>query len=482
MFISLSLAGFAAILISIFVARQLGAEDFGMYSITISLQAVIALLGSFSIGTAMAKYVSEYRVRDHEQALRVAKSGLTLVLAMAAAVGIIYSALAGVIGRGLYKEGTLVEIIPYSALVVFSLSVFNATIGIVQGCQKFRLMAVGQICSPLLSLLLIFLLLPSLGIKGVFIGYFLSQLTVATVLIVLLNRGGFKFLGARLELQRSSPAVRLLFSFALPAVLGALMVTPIAWVANTELTLVAGFEAMGYFAVALVVYQALILIPGAVGIPVMPRISQLSVGSREEVEKLVARIMRTLSVALFPFLFAIALFAATIVQVLYGSRFSASAEAVYLIVFASYLYSLGSAVGTLITGLGRMWVGLGVNAFWAAVFLIFVFTGVPAFGTSGMGLAYAGSYGIFLIMLMAVSDRVLHIKVHGVYLAGASAAVFFVVGFLLLEAALPFELLAKVALLVGGTAYFYFIGRDVFRYMYLRVRNALAKPKAPATG
>lgn len=482
MFLSMSLAGGSAILISIIVARWLGASDFGVYSILISVQGVALLLASFSVGAATAKYIAEYRVRDEEQALRFAKSGIVIVLMLSSLVAVVYVALSGVIGRGLYNEPTMVRIIPFSALMVISSSTFSVSLGIIQGCQRFRLMAVAQVASPLSSLALISVLLPLMGIRGIFLGFFLSQMTVAAVALIILNRREFKFFPARLELHRKSATVSMLFSFALPAVLGGLMVTPVVWIANTELTLRAGFEAMGFFAVAYVLYQSLTLIPNAISIPMMPRISQLTVMGHEDIQKLVAKVLRTLSIALFPLLFAVALFSAPIVETLYGARFSASSQTVYLMVAATYFFSLGTVVGTMITGIGRMWLGLALNAFWAAVFLILVFVGVPILGTNGLALSYAVAYGIFLISLLVASERLLHVKITGMYLAGASAAILFFAGFFLQREATSFGFFASLVLFAGGTVYFYLIGRDVFESMYLRAVGIFSRPDSTGKG
>jgi len=476
MLVSMSASGTLSIAISIMIARWLGVADFGMYSIVTSVQGVVALLASFSLGTAIAKYVSEYRARDEEQALRFAKSGFVLVLVLAGLVGILYASLAAFIGNGLYKESAIVGIVPFSALVVFSSSVFATSTGVVQGCQRFRLMAVMQIASPLLSLATISALLPLMGIKGIFVGFFVSQLVVSFLVLAVLNGSGFRFASARLELGKDSPAVSKMYSFALPAVLSGLMVVLVIWIANTELTLSTGFQAMGYFAVANVVYQALILIPNAIAIPMMPRVSQLTVGSHEDIQKLVAKVMRTLSIGLFPLLFAAALFSEFIVETLYGARFSGSAQAVYLIVIAAYFYSLGAVVGAMITGTGRMWLGLGLNALWGAMFLVFVFVCVPVYGTSGLAVSYAAAYSLFLISVLVASEKLLKVKVTGMYLSGASAAMLFFVGYFLQGDMNSFGFLARLALFAVGTAYFYLIGRDVFDAMYARVRRILTRP------
>lgn len=478
MFISMTLAGGLALLISIFVARKLGASDFGMYSLVISVQGIAFLLASFSVGSATAKYVSEYRVRDEQQALSFAKSGLVIVLMLASVVSIVYVALSGMIGGGLYNTPAMVKIIPFSALVVISSSVLAVSVGIIQGCQNFKLMATAQVASPLFSLTLISLFLPMVGIRGIFIGYFLSQLTVSSIVLVVLNRNEFKFFRARLDIRKGSLSVSMLFSFALPAVLGGLMVTPVVWIANTELTLNAGLQAMGYFAVAYVVYVSLILIPNAISIPMMPRVSQLTVSNRAAVEKLVGKVLRTLSIALFPLLFAVALFSEFVVEIMYGHNYSASARAVYLMVTASYFYSLSAVVGTMIAGMGKMWLGLALNIFWAAVFLTFVFSGVPVLGTNGLALSYAAAYGIFLVFTIFVSRSVLRVNVKGMYLSGASAAVFFLAGYLTEGMSLVDEMTARVGLLLVGVIYFCLIGRDVVRSVYTRVTGFLRRSGA----
>jgi O-antigen/teichoic acid export membrane protein len=473
MLLSMSAAGALSIAISIMIARWLGVADFGMYAVVISVQGVVSLLASFSVGAAIAKYVSEYRSRDEEQALRFAKSGFVLVLILAALVCIVYASLGALIGKGLYKESAMVGIMPFSAAMVFGSSVFSTSMGVVQGCQRFRLMAGMQVSSPLLSLAMISALLPLMGIRGIFVGYSVSLLVVSSLVLAILNRSGFRFVSAQLELGRNSLAVSKMYSFALPAVLGGLMVVPVVWIANTELTLSVGLQAMGYFAVANVFYQALILIPSAISITMMPRVSQLTVGNHDDIERLVVKVLRTLSIALFPLLFAIALFSEFVVEIMYGSRFSASAKAVYLMVTASYFYSLSAVVGTMIAGMGRMWLGLCLNIFWAAVFLTLVFAGVPALGTNGLALSYAAGYGIFLAFTIIVSKRVLHVSVKGTYLAGTSAAFFFLTGFFTEGMSTISELAAKLGLLLMGTAYFCLIGREVVRTIYLRVMGIL---------
>jgi PST family polysaccharide transporter len=472
-FISMSTAGALALLTSIIVARRLGASDFGLYSIVTSVQAVVFLLGSFSLGTATAKYVAEYRVRNEEQALRFAKSGLVIVLILASSVSIVYVALSGMVGRGLYKEPAIVQIIPLSALVVISSALFALSAGIVQGCQKFRLMAAIQIASPLLALILIFLLLPFMGIEGIFIGYFLSQMAVSAVALMILNRREFRFFSAQIEFHRESVIVSKLLSFALPAGMGGLMIASVVWIANTELTLDGGFETMGYFAVAYIVYVALMQIPNAIAVTVMPRVSELTVRNHADIEKLMGTSLRTLSITLFPVMFAVALFSELIVKILYGQKFSASANAVYFMATASYFYTLSAVIGSFLTGMGRMWLWLELNGLWAAVFLAFVFVGVPVLGLNGLALSYAAAYCVSLVLIIMVAKRIVHISVRGMRLAAVSSVFFFLIGYFTGGTSSISGLAVKLGLFLVGASYFCLIGWDVVSSIYPKVLRFL---------
>lgn len=470
MFLSLSSAGVLSLLISITIARSLGVADFGAYSILISVQGVVSLVAGFGLGTGIAKFVAEYMVKDRQQALKFAKSGLVLVLILSIITGAVYTVLSGIIGNGLYEERMIVSLIPLSALVVFSSAILSIATGMSQGCQRIKLLASIQISVPLLSLLLILLFLALIGIKGVFVGYFVSQLTVSFMAFLKLN-GDLHFSTAPLELSPKSVTMSRLLAFALPTFLGGIMVTPVYWLGNTELTLQSGFQAMGYFAIALVFYQSLTVIPNAIALPMMPRVSELSSGTREHIEKLVARVMKILSVILFPFLFAIALLSRSIVELLYGSSYSSASEAVYLMVTASYFYALGIVIGSMIVGIGRMWLGLGLNVLWAAMFLLLSFLTIPQLGTTGLGLAYAISYGVFLVILLLVSKEILRVEIKGVYVMVASSSVLFLLGFLVANEGSSCGLLGNVALYVAALVLFLIVGREAFATLFKMVRG-----------
>jgi len=465
---SLITAGVLALLTSIILARSISVTEFGVYSITISLQTVVSLFASFSIGMAVAKLVAEYSARDVKHALKFARSGLRLVLLFSTVTTIIYFVLADPMGNGLYGEPGVADLIPFSAMVVFSSAVLGFTSGLAQGNHRMKLLSSMQISVPAISLSIIVALLPYVGIRIAFISMFVAQMTVALSAMYRLGKTGFP-LGKRVEPDADMHYPKLILSFAVPAVIAAVMVAPIFWFGNTLLAFESGFLAVGHFAVAMVFFQALSFLPNSLTIPLIPKISEMSVNSREQVGSLVSKSLRAVSVLLFPLFFAIALFSRNIVGILYGSEYYDSSEAMCLMIIACYYFAMATIVGAAIIGLGRMWVGLGLNMIWAAIFIAIAIIAIPVYGPKGLGLAFAASYVFHLATSIVVSNKVLNLGIRNVLVVIMLSMALFTAGFSLVTGVDELSILMKLVLLAVGIGLMMSLGRMEFKMVLERV-------------
>jgi O-antigen/teichoic acid export membrane protein len=465
---SLLTAGVISLLTSIIIARLVSVTEFGIYSITLSLQSVLVLLSSFSIGTAVAKFVAEYNVRDMRRALGFARTGLRIVLPFSTVTAIVYFALAGPIGNGLYKEPEVVALIPFSALVVFSSATQSLVFGIARGNHRINLMSSMQLSTPIISLGIIVVLFPYVGIRAAFIGIFLAQTTVTLVALYRLGRTGFP-LAARIGVVEDTRDPKLLLSYAVPVVIGSVVVIPLYWLGSTLLALEFGFLTVGQFAIAMVFFQALLFLPSSVTIPLVPRVSEMGVGPRENVGILVSQSMRAVSVLLFPIFFAVALFSKDLIGVLYESRYQGSSDAAYLMVTAAYYVAIASIVEAAIAGIGRTWVWLGLNLLWAAVFTSLVLITTPVYGAAGLGMAFAISYGVHLANTVVVSNKVLRLRIGNVLVVIIVSVVLFTAGFLSLVHMRDLAVLVRLILFAFSTGLMFYLGRGEFSLVLKRL-------------
>lgn len=464
---SLAIAGVLSFVTSIIIARSVGVTDFGFYSITISLQNIAILFSSFSLGMAITKFVAEYTVRDAKLALKFAKTGIRLVLLFASVTAVIYFSLADVIGNGLYDEPAVAELIPLSVMVAFSSAMMVFASGLAQGNQRLKLVSAIQMSTPIISLSIIVVLLPDLGVKAAFIGFFIAQMTVATLSTLRLSRTGFP-LFSKVDAPAQMPYSRMLLSFAIPSVMSAVMVTPILWFGNTVLTLESGFQAMGLFGVAMVFFTGLNMLATSVSIPLVPRVSEMSVRSMERIGPLISTSMRSVSFLFFPLFFAVALFSEEIIGVLYGSDFHDASEAAFLMVTACYFCAVATPVGSAITGLGRMWVALALNMIWAAMFVVLVLFLTPSGGPTGLGLAFAVSYGVHVGVSLVVARKVVHLMIGKVLIGIVPSMSFFALAIISVAGEAP---VYKALFFVLGSALMLGLGRKDVRHVLDRFQR-----------
>ena len=143
-----------------------------------------------------------------------------------------------------------------------------------------------------------------------------------------------------------------------------------------------------------------------------------------------------------------------------------SAEAASLMIMTSYLATLASVIGAVISGMGRMWIGLGLNGIWASLFLLLVFVAVPTWGVVGLGVAYTLFYGVHLLLSLYVSHRRLAVN----YGKAIRRILFFImlIGLsivtMALQGVLDFPWRIFLAVLVLPTAIW--IGRNSYRLAY----------------
>jgi len=457
-FFSQATGGVISFLISIAVARYLGPQRFGLYALLVSIQGVVGIFAGFGLSQAIAKYVAQSLPEKNDASKHYVEYGLLLFLLFSAISCLSYVLLSGLIGNDLYHEHSLVGLIPYSSMVVLSSAMYAVTFGIAQGCREIKMLSSMQIVVPVISLVLIISLISHFEIRGVLLSVFLSQMMVSIAVLLWLRRYVIGFTISPTA-SRDVRYLRDLWSFAVPAVLSSIVVIPVFWLGNTELTLTKGLTAMGYFSVAMVIYQALAVVPNALAIPLVPSFSELAQRDRSKVDGLMLKALHSVSVIFFPLFLGIALFSSDIIGLFYGDSYLPSADAAYLMVTASYFLTLVAVVGALIAGLGRMWVGFALNAIWGLVFVLFSLAAVPIYGVVGLGATFTVSYCLHVIVSYTVAERILGISLRSAYPRFAVTGAFFVVGLVMVSGTMASGLILRLMLFVLGAGFVLWVWR-----------------------
>lgn len=150
--------GVLGILFFVFLARNLGPENFGAVSIAIVVLTMTADIADLGINTGLINFVSKHVFSNHNEALKFLKLGLTLKLISALAVLILGYIMAPVIAEYFFLKPSLTYFLRMSFIGVGGAMLFSFSTNCLQALQKYKSWAVLNILSNSLRLLMVILL------------------------------------------------------------------------------------------------------------------------------------------------------------------------------------------------------------------------------------------------------------------------------------------------------------------------------------
>ena len=384
----------------IIAARLLTADQFGEYSIVIYLQNLVLLVACLGVPLTITKKVSHWLARDAAKAQVVASGLLVMLLLFSSITSILYVLLSGTIADSLYHDPQLASVLRISSLFVFVASISAAMSALAQGCQKVKAIAitsaVAAICWQPISLLAI----TTYELDGAIIAM-VAYYAISAVLL---------YSTVRQCVMPSWSKVRALFSdraelrgllwFILPAFLTGIVIAPAYWLGRTVLVLDWDFGEVGQFQIADSLSQVLLIVPVAIGIQLLPAVSEQHALDSANVGRTTVSLLR-LAVYSLAILCIVALPLTQIaITTLYGSQYEGALSSSILMFASATFIASGSVVSSVILGIGRMWDALKLNLLWLAAYLCAVFLLVPSYGSEGLAASYAVSYAFYLLLML----------------------------------------------------------------------------------
>ncbi len=187
-----NLFGYAARFVAALVlARLLGAEDYGFYTLAVSLTFLVSGLGNLGLDAAMERYVAVLRKRGDEAGLW---GTLQLGIGITAVSGLVLSTVtffsAGLISESVFEERRLEPLIQIVAIVVPFLIATTLLTSIVRGFKRMDYSAfANSLIQPMVRLTLIGLLaLVGLTPAIALVIFGLSYISATIVLVGMVQR------------------------------------------------------------------------------------------------------------------------------------------------------------------------------------------------------------------------------------------------------------------------------------------------------
>ncbi|HSK97937.1 MAG TPA: flippase [Euzebyales bacterium] len=384
-----SLYEFAArFVIAFLLARLIGADGYGLYSLAISAAALFTGLSALGLDDAMVRYVAIMRRRGDDAGLwGTLQLGLGVATPVGVLMGLAMYVAADPIAVGLFDEPRLAPLLRMLAVLVPFLTLSSVLNGCARGFGRMDYATLGKnvVQSTLRMVLLGLLALGGMDVRTALIVFGVSDVAASLTLLFLLNR---EFAFRRPVRQHVRRDVRGVFGFALPLWLSGLLKQFQGNIETVLLGALANVTSVGIYALVGKVNMLGHVAYRAIIVAVKPVLAGLhDGGDRAGLSSLYATTTRWTLALNVPFFLVVALYAETLLRV-FGQAFVAGREALVVLAVAELAVAATGISGSIIDMTGHVRVKLANTVLSMVALLTGSMLLIPRWGMLGAAVAF----------------------------------------------------------------------------------------------
>ena len=375
---------------SVILARLLGPEGRGEYTLIILIPALIQITGVFGADTAAIYLIARRRDEAAPIGFTLAAIGALLGLLLI----VVYGAVSQLEPYAHYLEtahvpADLIWILVALLPVTLAASILTAA---VLGLEQYRRYNLATLAAPIANLILLLVLV--VGMRMGIAGAVAAAAAASALGLAAAAAAFFAVAPGRVRWQRG--LVSEAFSYGVRA-----HVANLAWFLHyrADMFLVGyltGPAALGYYAVAVGLAEKLYLVPSAVGTVLFPRIAA---AEPEEARRVTPRACRHTLWLTIGFSLILALVAQPLIHGLYGARFSFSVAPLWLLLPGIVSLAVSRLLSADLNGRGMPGVVARANAGMAVLNIALNLWWIPLWGVMGAAAATSVSYSATVILL-----------------------------------------------------------------------------------
>jgi len=404
-FLSSVITLFIGFLIRPLLARWLGAEGLGLYSIILTVYSIGLIFASFGLPMTLTKYIAQYKTEDKELS-RIASSGLMISTIFGIAVGIILYFLSGYIAD-FFSMPELVNLIKLLAFVFPFAALRDSQIGILNGLRVMKRYAVLMVSQQIVMVFsIIGFLIFGFGVKGTVMGIIFSSIVVVFLGQFLIKN----FI--KLDSTEFIKNVKRLVPFG--GKIG--MINSINLISTKLDIIFIGYfltaTDVGYYSVALALSRFFWFIPQSVARITYPVTSEYWHKKEYDViQKILTKAMKFSTLILLTIGLAVAFLAEDIISTLFGNNFIyATAPLLILLIGTIVRGGTSQPIGGSLSAINRPDLPLKMAILMIAINAPLNFILIPKIGIIGAALATTISLLVGTIVSLLLTIKKLSLK------------------------------------------------------------------------
>lgn len=382
---------------SILIARLLGPDNYGSYSLAFVIPSIFQLFTSFGVNTAVTRFVAYHVSRNEDvEAKRFAESALLLTFLSGVVLAGACFLTAGAFSAYVFHRAYLAQYVELASAVVFGQAMLNTAIAAAIGWNAMGQASFANIAQALIKLLVSPLLIVlGFSILGAVAGQTASAVLGAGIAVGLLY--ATKIRSSRLDWKGLTSDARQMMSYGLPVYSASILSGVGPYFLSIVLAAVATNVVIGYYQAAYNFTVAIALLSGAAGSALFPAFTSLHRG-KADMPMAFRMAVKYVGFVTTPVIFLLAATARQLMVLFYGHSYGAGSTFLVLLAIAATPVLLGFTVlSSLFNGIARTRLTLVMFGFGAAV----LFASAPVLAIS-LSLGVDGViYGLLLSNLVA---------------------------------------------------------------------------------
>jgi O-antigen/teichoic acid export membrane protein len=125
---------------SIFIARLLGSELYGLYGIALAAPSLITIFRDWGITSAIIRYSAQYRAENRAAEIRsVILTGLVFEVAMGLVLSIVTLLLSNYLAISVYNRPTIVPLIQIASFSILASALIGTATAVFTGTDRMEL-------------------------------------------------------------------------------------------------------------------------------------------------------------------------------------------------------------------------------------------------------------------------------------------------------------------------------------------------------
>ncbi|MBP6872154.1 MAG: polysaccharide biosynthesis C-terminal domain-containing protein [Bacteroidales bacterium] len=387
----------AGLLSSIVLSRNLGPENFGIYSAILVLPLVVVSFAQLGMRASSIFHIGRKQYEPGEIA-----GSVVLILVMTSMLGILITALGYLIMDEESFTGLYIILVLLSLPFRLAMAYFG---GIFLGREQISRSNFINWFAEFLNLLavLVFVWLLGWGIKGALISLLASQATISTWALFVIRRD----IGIRLkfhpEVLKSLLSMGVLFATSFGIIQLNYRIDILL------LQKLSTMEEVGFYSLGVSIAEKLWQLPLAIGVVLMSRTANAD--DQQMINRISARLVRVALLAVF--LASVVLFVISpwIVPAIWGEKFRQSITTVQFILPGIIFISIYRVLNSRLSGIGKPQISIYVFAPALILNILLNLWWIPLWGSFGAVMATNASYTLGTLVYIFVYSKIVKMPV-----------------------------------------------------------------------